>query len=495
VLEGLHLGRYRLLERLATGGMAEIYLAEQEADTGLSRNVVIKTILPQFTQDASMRTMLQDEARIGFSLQHRNIVQVVDVGDEQDLLYIAMEYVEGANLAQLSDVTGDDATRQDIGLVAHLGLEVLAALDYAHNRTKDGRPLEIVHRDVSPQNILISTAGEVKLSDFGIALAKGRITRTTIGGIKGKLAYIPPEQATADAVGPSADVFSTAAVLYELLTGSGPYHATTDIGILKAIERGAIGSVATARPDVPEELATAIDRALSAVPSARPTAGEFREQLEPFALPASQAEIALKEQARAARASATQKSKHQRRFENALLGQADGANATTARPMTSTGGSAPSESRSGVSLWYGVVAIAAAVTAFLLWPENVKHELSAAGSLTGSDAAQIIGIPDANVAPRDVGLPIVLDAGQPAIPQPPEKRAAAIAKKGTLSITSFPWAEVEVDGTKVGNTPVRHLRLRAGKHKVVLHNPQSGKRVQRTVTVKPGKNATLRLEL
>lgn len=507
MLDGLQLGRYRLIERLAIGGMAEIYLAEQEANTGDSRSVVIKTMLPQFTQDEAMRTMLQDEARIGFKLQHRNIVQILDVGDEQDLLYIAMEYVEGANLAQLSELAASSGSaRQDVGLVAYIGLEVLAALDYAHNRRENDRSLGIVHRDVSPQNILVSTAGEVKLSDFGIALARDRITKTTMGAVKGKLAYMPPEQATAESIGPSADVFSTAAVLYELLTGTGPYGATTDIEILRSIERGAIGRVAEERPDLPEKLAHAIDAALTATPEARPTAGEFRELLEPFAAPASQAEKALQKQAIAARAYLTSQSKHQRRFEGALLGQAThGASTVNIVPTVKARKDVQPRSKVGVSLLgYGFVAVLAVfafIAARALWPEKDTASQPTTASLSILDAAPSIldaapGILDAapSILATDAAVPFDAGTLERAAPTK-EKRSPAKEKKGTLTITSFPWAEVEVDGKKVGNTPIRLLRLRPGRHKVRLSNPQSGKRVRRTVTIKPGKNASLRIEL
>ena len=157
MLEEPQFGRYRLVERLAGGGMAEIFLAKQQGDAGLERQVVLKTILPQFTQDPAMRSMMMDEARIGYSLRHRNIVQVIDVGNREDLLYIVMEYVEGVNLAELSSSTTSDKIRP--GLVAYIGCEICAALDYAHRRAEDGDHLELVHRDVSPQNILLSTAG------------------------------------------------------------------------------------------------------------------------------------------------------------------------------------------------------------------------------------------------------------------------------------------------------------------------------------------------
>jgi len=485
----MHLGRYRLLKRLATGGMAEIYLAEQEAETGLSRHVVIKTILPQFTKDAAMRTMLLDEARLGFSLRHRNIVQVVDVGDEDDLLYIAMEYVEGVNLAEWAAAPANRASL-DSSVIAYIGLEVLAALDYAHNRSKDGASLEIVHRDVSPQNILVSTAGELKLSDFGIALAKDRITQTTVGGVKGKLSYIPPEQATGAGVAASADVFSAAAVLLELLTGDGPYQADTDIGILKAMERGDIAKLEPTER-VPAGLAIAINRGLSANVHDRPTAREMRESLEQFATTGSQAEAILREGATRARELLAQQSKHQRRFENALLAQSAGERSDVA---TNAMSATPSVSRKPrVALLSIAAALLAAGLGIILW------KTSETGSTLALQNAALI---DASVQPfppplstdAAVLVPPVATAIDASPPSDTQRKAPA-SRFGRLTITSFPWAEVEVDGKNVGNTPIRGLRLRAGKRRVVLRNPQSGKRVTRTVTVKAGKNASLRIEL
>lgn len=526
MLGGLHLGRYRLLERLATGGMAEIYLAEQTADSGLTRRVVIKTILPQFTADPAMRSMLLDEARLGFALQHRNIVQVGDVGDQDELLYIAMEYVEGANLAEVCEASAsrDGASRDGasadgasagsasalgLGLVLHIGLEVLAALDYAHTFTRDGAPLDVVHRDVSPQNILVSTAGEVKLSDFGIALAKDRITKTTLGGVKGKLAYIPPEQATGAPVDASADIFSIAAVLYELLTGEGLYGATSDIAILKAMNDGRIGRLSEVRPNLPEGVSHAIDNALSLVPGQRPSASELRVALEKHAIPSSRAEKELAAHIAHTRIVLAEKADTQRRFERVLLeqsgGRSQGASVPTLRAVGGKrkrrvarailGGAALLAGGLGVGVFLYPKAAQKESTPLASIRENAPLQADASTSVANRPLPSSQAPPVADLAPQLAAVPPV--AAPPELPprEPTKRTKKTPAIHGRLTITAFPWAEVEVDGKKVGNTPIRNLSLRPGRHKVVLRNPQSGKSVQRRVTVQSGKSATLRIDL
>ncbi len=234
-------GRYLLTERIATGGMAEIFKAKLVGVMGFEKTVVIKRILPFWSGRRDFVTMLVDEAKILVHLNHPNIVQVFELGCEEETYYIAMEYVEGIDLRGLISRCRavDRKLPQDIAL--YVILESLAGLSYAHERSlKDRGPLQIVHRDVSPQNILLSFDGEVKVTDFGIAKALIKTHETQTGTLKGKFAYMSPEQAVGAALDGRSDIFSTGIVLYELLFHQRLFAGSTDIETLDRVRQSVI---------------------------------------------------------------------------------------------------------------------------------------------------------------------------------------------------------------------------------------------------------------
>ena len=219
-------GRYVLFDHIGRGGMAEIYLARGTTQMGASRLAVVKVVLNRFSEDASFAAMLISEAKLAARLSHRNIVQTFDLGREEGRLYIAMQYVEGFDVTQLLR----KLSQKKIGLPAEFGfyvvLEMLHALDYAHRcADDDGNSLGIVHRDVSPSNVLVSLEGEVKLCDFGIARAVTDIAELPDGALEGKAAYMSPEQARGERIDGRADVFSASIILWELLCGRRMYKA------------------------------------------------------------------------------------------------------------------------------------------------------------------------------------------------------------------------------------------------------------------------------
>jgi serine/threonine protein kinase len=216
-------GKYSLQERIAVGGMAEIYRAKTFGAAGFEKDLVLKRILPQFSSDDDFVRMFIDEARIAAKLQHPNIVQIFDFDCAQmadgDSYYIAMELVEGRDLRHLLK----EGVRKNLPLTipqcVHIAIEALKGLHYAHTKSdSDHRPLNIVHRDVSPHNILVSHTGDVKISDFGIAKAAARASATSNGMVKGKLAYMSPEQVTGQSLDRRTDVFSMGICIYEMLT-------------------------------------------------------------------------------------------------------------------------------------------------------------------------------------------------------------------------------------------------------------------------------------
>lgn len=290
-------GRYLLFDRIGRGGMADIYLARLETEIGAARRVVVKQILPELSRDPRFARMLIDEAKLVSGLRHANIVQVLDLGREGERLFIAMEYVEGFDLDQLLRAL----SRRRIALPAEFALfvvrEVLAALDFAHRATdEEGRPRGIVHRDVSPSNVLISFEGEVKLCDFGIAKALGMPAVASAepgssgeagsgkrSSIAGKAAYMSPEHARGEELDARADVFSAGIVLHELCAGRRLYRGSEE-EMLELARRGAVPPLPDRGLPMQAELQGILDRALAFDPKDRwPSAGEMLRALDGYA--------------------------------------------------------------------------------------------------------------------------------------------------------------------------------------------------------------------
>jgi serine/threonine-protein kinase len=214
------LGKYRLIRHLATGGMAEIYLAEQVGPEGFAKEIVIKRILPHLAKDEQFTNMFLDEARLAAKLNHPNIGQIHELGREGGDYYIAMEYIDGASMEELMA----DRVELPFDVAARIVADTLQALDFAHESTdRQGKPLGIVHRDVTPSNIMASVDGIVKLVDFGVAKAAKKSHKTQTGAVKGKFAYMAPEQVESSDVDRRADIFAIGIVFYELLTGRRPF--------------------------------------------------------------------------------------------------------------------------------------------------------------------------------------------------------------------------------------------------------------------------------
>jgi serine/threonine-protein kinase len=219
-------GRYVLFDKIGEGGMARIFLARATTDLGGERLVVVKEILPLLASSSDMSKLLIDEAKLCAGLSHKNVVQVIDLGRDEDRLYIAMEYVEGLDLRELLRGCSQKKVPLPVEFSLFVVREVLRALDYAHRRRgEDGRPLGIVHRDVSPSNVLLSLEGEVKLCDFGIARVLTSEGDVPDEAIQGKAGYMSPEAARGDGVDARSDVFAVGIVLWELLAGQRLYRS------------------------------------------------------------------------------------------------------------------------------------------------------------------------------------------------------------------------------------------------------------------------------
>lgn len=273
------LGEYELVRHLATGGMAEIFIARQSGPAGFDRELAIKKILPHLAREERFISMFLDEARIAARLRHPNIVQIYELGEESGEYFIAMEYIEGGDLADLLDMADERNVEVPIAMSVRIIADVLAALDYAHEFSEEGKPLRIVHRDVSPHNVLIGKDGMIKLVDFGIAHAVERHAKTETGLVKGKLSYMAPEQVEQRGVDRRADIFSAGALLYELLTGEPPFGR--ELAAVNAILNEDPPNPQTLRPDVPDELVEVLMRSLEKDPDERyQSAQEMLEALE-----------------------------------------------------------------------------------------------------------------------------------------------------------------------------------------------------------------------
>ena len=230
-------GEYYLLERIAVGGMAEIFKAKTYGVGGFEKQIAIKRILPHHAQNQEFISMLIDEAKIAVALNHVNIVQVFDLGKIENDYFIAMEYVEGRDLRSVLRRSKEMDIPLPVENAVYIILEICKGLDYAHRKTdKSGKALDVIHRDISPQNILISFEGEVKIVDFGIAKAANKVTETDSGILKGKFSYMSPEQASGKKLDRRTDIFSTGLILFELLTGNKFFKGKSHIEILDKIK-------------------------------------------------------------------------------------------------------------------------------------------------------------------------------------------------------------------------------------------------------------------
>ena len=276
------LGPYELLRRLATGGMAEVYLARRAGPHGFQKLVAVKRILPQFARDPDFVAMFVDEARVCARLGHPNIVQVFDFGEHDGELYMAMEYVDGTTAARLVRAAAGQGEDLPIDACLHITLSILRALEYAHGaRDDEGRPLALVHRDVSPGNVLVDRTGAVKLTDFGIARAAEIERRTDAGQLKGKLGYMSPEQVVGRELDARSDIFTLGIVLAEMLILRPLFSGGKELDVLLRIRDADLSAIDRAAGRVPDDVRAVLFRALSRDPALRwPTAAAFAEAIE-----------------------------------------------------------------------------------------------------------------------------------------------------------------------------------------------------------------------
>ncbi len=276
------IGRYKILDRLAVGGMAELFKATLSGDHGFQKIIAIKKILPHLATDRQFVEMFIDEARITGQLDHAHIVQVYELGTDADTPYIAMQYVDGIDVLALLRECARSQIRLSPELAAVIARDVLDALDYAHNATdSNGKALGIIHRDISPGNILVSWRGEVKLTDFGIARAAERRHKTEAGTLKGKYGYMSPEQVSGGELDARSDLFSVGILLAEMVMARRLFTSTNDLDILLMVRDARLDRLHKYASEFPVELRVLTTRALQRQPDDRwQSAAQFRDALD-----------------------------------------------------------------------------------------------------------------------------------------------------------------------------------------------------------------------
>jgi serine/threonine protein kinase len=281
---GSEFGAYHIVRHIGGGGMAQIYLAKTRGLAGFEKFLALKVINPEYADEDRFVQMLIDEAKLSVGLSHVNIGQVFDLGQIDRIYYIAMEFVDGLDVLELVNGLHGMGEKVPVEAAAYIGRQMCSGLHYAHTRKdKSGQSLGIVHRDISPQNILCSRAGEVKVVDFGIAKAAGMSTRTQAGVIKGKVHYMAPEQALGQKIDFRVDIFSTGIVMWEMLTSQMVYSGENVRELVERVRRAAIPPPSSVRAEVPQPLDFIVMKALSRRPEDRfATCHEFQVELTKY---------------------------------------------------------------------------------------------------------------------------------------------------------------------------------------------------------------------
>jgi eukaryotic-like serine/threonine-protein kinase len=538
-------GKYEILRRIAVGGMAGIYLAVQRGSHGFEKVVVLKVILPELSTNDEFISMFLDEARLAATLEHTNVVRVYDFGSIDGRYYLCMEHLPGEDLSsvlqRLKSIQRPvpQATAFDVVIGAAIGL------DYVHRLSDSmGRPLNIVHRDVSPSNIIVTYHGQVKLVDFGIARATSNINQTAVGTLKGKVAYVSPEQAAGDVIDGRSDIFALGTVLYELLTGVRLFKRESDLATLRAVVSESIAPPSTLRPDLPPEADRIVLKALSRPLEQRYQSGaEMADDL--MRLMTTQgwlrSERALADfmtqtfdaTRRAAKLSVSPvaenettgvlrtpsiKSKELQNFlplrsheelpvvPGSLLPGEEDELALSEPPPRSTQrrglliGGAVTLLVGGAGLTYVLKSsqgppLNSSASPIVAPGATRPPTATAATEEDAGETASLTGtLPPTNAETPDASSIVQNDVP----PQPPSTAPTSTPKalaRGKLTLDTVPWSSVYLNGRKLGDTPLVDYALRPGFHELKLVNEAKGISQVVELEVVAGKTTTKKLRL
>lgn len=494
---GLVFGRYRLIERIAAGGMGEVYIALQTGIGQFSRPIAVKLLLPHLADDPKSVSMFLTEARIGAQLTHANIVQVYDVGLENDRYFIAMELVRGVALSKLIAGLKGNQEFLSVELLAWIGRCLCDGLHVAHEATgPDGQPMQLVHRDVTPHNVLVSVDGAVKLTDFGIARVADADRLSRPGVVMGKLGYLAPEQITGQVLDRRVDLFAAGATMYHLAALEKPFDTPT--GASFDPSRLPTVPLRVCRPDLPRSVVDAIEQAMHPDASQRfATAKEFRNA---WPVPGPDVADELGRLLRRVCGAALIELEHKTERATQAIGLDERRADRETRPsqlapvkaspvapaLTSSLPLAPPKKERWpvVVLAFAVVALTVAVVG--LWvrgapTELVQPPLAPVTAVAVADAAVA-----ARAEPAPIEAPVeAVDAGHIAVDSSP----------GLLTIDASPWANITLDGRPLGETPLANVRVSPGVHTISATNPENQKTIRKTVMVGAGRSLPVRFDL
>lgn len=542
------LERYKLVARLGQGGMAEVFLAAWEVAPFEHRAVVIKRLHPHLDQDAALVQMFLDEARLISQLDHPNVVKTLEAGRMDGRCCIAMEYLEGQPLQRVLR----RAHQQDLltpQVAVSIAISMLDGLHYSHEATDEqGHALEIVHRDVSPQNVFITNDGQVKVLDFGIAKAKTHEGRTATGMIKGKVAYIAPEQATGALVDRRADVWSTGVVLWEALTGARLFKAETEAETLGRCLQGEIPRARSLAPNLPPELDEILARALQRDSNARyQTAGSMQKALESWLARAGFSRDARVIAALMKRLFASEMLE-QSRVVSVLMARSDcmppsasgefGTSSTSALVSTNPTSAAAEDltrmqqqvkelghrHRRAVRVILALMMLLSGIVWGVGYCVFKKLDPAGPSRMLAAPSQHPQGHLDSKAAARtEPAAPLVsaIAAKAPApseplavqwrqgrrlargvqssnVPSPPPATLAPANREasvtyGLLTLDTSPWSFVSIAGRPLGQTPLINVKLATGSQVLTLKNPEQGLETSYAVTIEEGKTTVRRL--
>ncbi len=487
-----HRNGYELLKRLASGGMGEVFVARKSGTGDFEKRVALKLLLPHLTASSDSVKRFYAEARLAARMHHPNIVEIFDVGEAEGRPFIAMQLVEGVSLAQYLQLAKEQRLTMPLPIARAIAMAICEALAYAHDlKDPQGRPLKLVHRDVTPSNVLLSFNGAIQLTDFGIARVGEAGTRT--GSVQGKAAYVAPEQLTQEVqLDARVDLYSTAVTLYELLSFENPFRRKSQDETFAAILLGKPTPVRQHRHDVSPQMEAALQRGMSRKADQRfPDATSFRKALIDGPV-----------------ASAPDLAEHLR----LLTIPAAGATEDPSNPVGT---------RSQVlRVTHSVSVDVTPIPQRALWPVWLAAGLGivvAAGLAFGAlrqplhtPTVEPVVEPLAPVPPRPVVIverpPVdsVIDPPTAPTPRRPEPRPTPSRPKttpppagelqiGYLAADAVPWADVVVDGARVDRTPFSKYPLPTGKHEVLFTAPDGRSQVK-TITIAEGTVTSLRVD-
>ena len=539
-------GRYELVRAIGRGGMAEVFLARRRGAAGIAKRLVVKRMRQELLSDPRLAELFLREARVATQLSHKNIVTVFDVGRDPEGLFLAMEYVEGPDLAAAMAGARERGLRFDPLIAAHIASEVAAGLDHAHRaRDERGAALGLVHRDITPRNILLSLDGEVKVTDFGVAVLGGEAADER----RGTLPYMSPEQARSEAVDPRADLFSLGLVLFELLAERRAYDER-DRDALLALARA--GEVPATPSDAPAELTRIVARATAASRDDRfASARDMQRELAAWAVnergrrgQTDPLEHALASFLASAVPGWTEQGDDASGRAAGVAGTGtlrlvaetagDNADAESAREGRIESTEPTRRSRRPAALVGGAALALIAAAALLATTRSPQPDEPAVEAVPAAReanargrAATIEPRPETRSAPEHPGAPTPHpgtvgppsaaepsgqarpDRAEPA-PRPPDRAAAGASsgprrssaaprtrarRTGTLEINAVPWAYVSIDGGPEVETPIRGRVLSAGRHRIVIRNPVLEKQRELAVNIAPGETARYVVDL